>query len=185
MLFRPGFCCNCGEKIERANWKLWTSRRFCELCETDFTLQEYIPKIFAGLGFLITLVAIGSYFRSETNRLASGILKAQERPVDGSSPQRIANSNAASNLTATPEAPVSTKTLSLMGNQAPGATTPLPGLPRQIAKGKDGLDERYYYCGAATRKGTPCMRRVKGNVRCYQHSGQEAILPPDRLRAER
>ncbi len=182
MLFRPGFCCNCGEKIERANWKLWTSRRFCELCETDFALQEYIPKIFAGLGFLITLIGIGSYFRGESNRPASGIAKPQERTANVS-PLRIANTNASANSTATPEAPVSSN-LSLTGNQAPIAKT-VPGLTRQAANGRGNLDEHYYFCGAATKKGTPCMRRVKGNVRCYQHIGQPAILPPDRLRAER
>jgi hypothetical protein len=185
MLFRPGFCCNCGEKIERANWKLWTSRRFCELCETDFALQEYIPKAFAGLGFLITLIGIGSYFRGETNRPASGIAKLQERSVNVPPPQpRILNSNALTNSAPMPEAPVPAP-LSLTGNQVSGAKNPVAGPPRQAANGKGSPDERYYFCGAATKKGTACMRRVKGNVRCYQHVGQPAILPPDQLRAER
>ncbi|MEO6588559.1 MAG: hypothetical protein ABIP06_04450 [Pyrinomonadaceae bacterium] len=41
--------------------------------------------------------------------------------------------------------------------------------------------EKVYYCGAATKKGTPCSRKVKGGGRCWQHTGQEAILPPEKL----
>jgi hypothetical protein len=38
-----------------------------------------------------------------------------------------------------------------------------------------------YFCGAQTKKGTPCSRRVKGGGRCWQHAGQPAILPPEKL----
>src|SRR5690606_28069530 len=36
MFYKPKFCCQCGEKVERAEWRLWTSRRFCEFCGTEF-----------------------------------------------------------------------------------------------------------------------------------------------------
>jgi len=39
-----------------------------------------------------------------------------------------------------------------------------------------------YICGARTKKGTPCSRRVHGPVRCWQHKGQPAILPVEKLR---
>jgi hypothetical protein len=42
--------------------------------------------------------------------------------------------------------------------------------------------EEVYFCGAETKKGTPCSRRVKGNTRCYQHKGMPAMLPPDKLK---
>ena len=42
--------------------------------------------------------------------------------------------------------------------------------------------EELYYCGARTAKGTPCKHRVKGNVRCFQHVGMEAMLAPAQLR---
>lgn len=42
--------------------------------------------------------------------------------------------------------------------------------------------EEIYLCGARTKKGTPCSRRVHGAVRCWQHKGMSAMLPPDRLR---
>lgn len=39
-----------------------------------------------------------------------------------------------------------------------------------------------YICGARTKKGTPCSRRVHGPVRCWQHKGLPAMLPVDKLR---
>ncbi|MBK9315185.1 MAG: hypothetical protein IPM55_13220 [Acidobacteria bacterium] len=33
-------------------------------------------------------------------------------------------------------------------------------------------------CGARTKKGTPCRRRVSPGLRCYQHQGQPSILAP-------
>ena len=37
-------------------------------------------------------------------------------------------------------------------------------------------NEKIYFCGAMTKKGTPCSRKVKGGGRCWQHKGQEAML---------
>jgi hypothetical protein len=36
-------------------------------------------------------------------------------------------------------------------------------------------------CGARTKKGTPCSRRVRGEGRCWQHRGRPAMLPPQKL----
>ncbi|HEV8188769.1 MAG TPA: hypothetical protein VGP83_13530 [Pyrinomonadaceae bacterium] len=41
--------------------------------------------------------------------------------------------------------------------------------------------EQTYQCGARTKKGTPCSRRVHGPVRCWQHKGAKAILPLEKL----
>lgn len=38
-----------------------------------------------------------------------------------------------------------------------------------------------YLCGARTKKGKPCSRRVQGPVRCWQHKGSKAMLPDERL----
>jgi hypothetical protein len=38
-----------------------------------------------------------------------------------------------------------------------------------------------YLCGALTKKGTPCSRRVHGPVRCWQHKGARAMLPQEKL----
>ncbi|HET9711088.1 MAG TPA: hypothetical protein VFP64_04375 [Pyrinomonadaceae bacterium] len=41
--------------------------------------------------------------------------------------------------------------------------------------------EQTYTCGARTKKGTPCSRRVHGPVRCWQHKGAPAMLAQEKL----
>jgi len=44
------------------------------------------------------------------------------------------------------------------------------------------IDEAVYLCGARTKKGTPCRRRVHfAGERCYQHKGMAAIVPLEKL----
>ena len=43
------------------------------------------------------------------------------------------------------------------------------------------IEEKTYICGARTKKGTPCSRRVRGPVRCWQHKGAPAMLPLEKL----
>lgn len=42
-------------------------------------------------------------------------------------------------------------------------------------------EEEVYLCGARTKKGTPCSRRMHGPVRCWQHKGVPAMLPQEKL----
>jgi hypothetical protein len=43
-------------------------------------------------------------------------------------------------------------------------------------------EEDVYICGARTKKGTPCSRRVHGAIRCWQHKGLSAMLPLEKLK---
>ncbi len=43
-------------------------------------------------------------------------------------------------------------------------------------------DEVVSICGARTKKGTPCSRRVRGTGRCWQHKGMAAMLPDEKLK---
>jgi hypothetical protein len=38
-----------------------------------------------------------------------------------------------------------------------------------------------YICGARTKRGKPCSRRVHSPVRCWQHKGSKAMLSEERL----
>lgn len=42
-------------------------------------------------------------------------------------------------------------------------------------------EEAVYICGARTRKGTPCSRRVHQPARCWQHKGLPAMLSAEKL----
>ena len=44
------------------------------------------------------------------------------------------------------------------------------------------IEDDTYVCGARTKKGTPCSRRVHGPVRCWQHKGMPAMVPIEKLR---
>ena len=43
------------------------------------------------------------------------------------------------------------------------------------------MEEAVYICGARTKKGTPCSRRVHQPTRCWQHKGMKAMLPTEKL----
>jgi hypothetical protein len=47
--------------------------------------------------------------------------------------------------------------------------------------GPNTIEADVYICGARTKKGTPCSRRVHGPVRCWQHKGMPAMLPQEKL----
>lgn len=71
--------------------------------------------------------------------------------------------------------------------QRPAVTTsPVDGVKKasglEAAATPSTTDEQVYSCGARTKKGTPCSRRVHGPVRCWQHKGMPAMLPQDKLR---
>ncbi|HSS19668.1 MAG TPA: hypothetical protein VLL54_06315 [Pyrinomonadaceae bacterium] len=46
------------------------------------------------------------------------------------------------------------------------------------------IAEDVYICGARTKKGTPCSRRVHGPVRCWQHKGMPAMMAQEKLRVK-
>ena len=177
MFYQPNFCCECGEKIERSDWKLWTSRRFCPLCATDHQLRELAPKAAAGAGILITLFAAGSFLQGrgptspqpESRTFASSAASRQPETV---------------NKQATDAGPVQSQSRSpqpFAVNQNPNAALTTSGsVP--AAKPAAPTESPVYFCGAATKKGTPCSRRVKTKDRCWQHAGQPAMLPPEKLR---
>lgn len=179
MLFRPSFCANCGEKIERAEWGLWTSRRFCEVCETQFKGHDLIPRVIVGLGILAGLFGIGGFIKGGPATEAA--LSRQGSKVSGQQsippPTVAAAGGANNNLAANTAVPVRE------GNSANSIPRMLAGNRVTADSRQSSTDETMYFCGAATKKGTACSRRVRGNVRCYQHEGMPAMLPVEKLRA--
>jgi hypothetical protein len=130
--YRPNFCCECGEKIVRLRWRLWTSRKFCDTCFRSSGKDYWLQRAVATLILLLAGVLIGRGGRHERPPLII------ERPVQSSSQQAA-------------------------------ITPPTP------------LVEQVYTCGARTKKGKPCSRRVHGLVRCWQHKGLPAMLPTEKL----
>lgn len=174
MLFRPNFCANCGEKIERADWGLLVSRRFCAVCEAEFKGHDMIPRIVVGLGILTGIFGFGSYLNSGTASDAR-VLRQPAKLAGQSAPSaQIVSSNLTTERTQNVDPPAV--------NNIPPSSNSQSGAPitRQPAK-RPNADEPASYCGAETKKGTPCSRRVKGNTRCFQHTGMPAMAAVERL----
>lgn len=171
MLFRPNFCANCGEKVERADWGILTSRRFCLVCESEFKGQDLIPRAIVATGILSGIFGIGFYMQSGTRPAAALVAKP---PAKQTNQATAANPSASQPANVeTPRAVDVQSSMSMprtLGSQPTGQQVPKP------------VEEIGYHCGAETKKGTPCSRRVKGNIRCYQHKGMPAMLPPEKLK---
>ena len=177
MLFRPSFCSNCGEKIERPDWHWWTSGRFCEVCETDFKVQEYAPRILVGLAIIILGSSVGSYLFgvSDGDRRLTQINGGVEKAVKQPTKLAVVPSNPAANLPAAVED--AAKTAEIPRASAQNLVAKPPVMPKSV------VSDAVYFCGAQTKKGTACSRRVKGNARCFQHTGMPALLTSNELKA--
>jgi hypothetical protein len=151
-MYKPNFCAECGGKLLRLRWHIWTTRKFCDGCARRLRWERFVPLVLAG----VALIGSG-YLAGRTGRPAPPPLTIVRR--------------ADSPLTS-PEDPVPSKsqtgaTESGMGPKDNSQTSP--------------AEPEVYLCGARTKKGTPCSRRVHGPVRCWQHKGSPAMLPQEKL----
>lgn len=175
MPYKPKFCCQCGDKIERVDWRLWTSRRFCELCATDYGVYDKIPLILILTSVLFGLFGVGSYWRASEKTS-----NAPPNQFVGSAP----NANKTETIRANQPPQVSSNApvqplAQTQTNNFAGRETNVPAAQNLKTKPvQTPAQEVVYFCGAPTKKGTPCSRRVKGGGRCWQHEGQAAMQPP-------
>ena len=160
MLYRPKYCCNCSEKIERDDWRLWTSRRFCALCETEFKPYDLLPRAIVIVGLAFILFGFGSFFRSPDPGPGQQLSKSSLRSSQKLKPATL---------------------YSLPGGSAnthlPVETVRESQINEQPNKEKRTSDETVFYCGAITKKGSPCTRRVKKQGFCWQHAKTSQIAP--------
>lgn len=175
MPYKPKFCCQCGDKIERVDWKLWTSRRFCELCATDYGVYDKIPLILISTSVLFGLFGVGNYWRMSekiSNQPPNGFVGSapnvsKTETIRANQPPQVS-----SNAAVQPLAQTQTNNFAARESNVPAAQNLKPKPVQTPAQ------ESVYFCGAPTKKGTPCSRRVKGGGRCWQHEGQAAMVPP-------
>jgi len=136
-MYRPKFCAECGEKIIRLRWRIWTNRKFCDSCAPRFIREQSLR-----FGVLLGIVLlVGMTFG---------------RAMRPSPPPLIIHRAQSATLT--------------------------PGQETSNTSSTPTLVEEVYTCGARTKKGTPCSRRVHGPVRCWQHKGMAAMMPQEKLR---
>ena len=134
-LHRPNFCAECGARILRLRWRLWTSRRFCDTCLPKFRKQRLSAIVLGGAVLLVGII-IGRSLRP-------------------------------------PPPPLTIVRKEVVGNATTGSGGTIVQLP---------TIEEIYTCGARTKKGKPCSRRVHGPVRCWQHKGMPAMVNQEKLK---
>jgi hypothetical protein len=156
-MYRPNFCADCGERVVRARWRLWTSRRFCADCDRRFRRRRLLARL-----TLVLLLSGGGF-----------LLGLSARP----SPPPLVVERGALSLAPVPPA---AKTLKEEGAGAK-KVEPRYGPDGTAGERPTEPGEVVSVCGARTKKGTPCSRRVRGTGRCWQHLGRPAVLPPSKL----
>jgi hypothetical protein len=57
--YRPNFCCECGHKIVRLRWFVWTSRRFCDKCSRAFARSHWLRPSLSLVALLLFGVLVG------------------------------------------------------------------------------------------------------------------------------
>lgn len=175
MFYKPKFCCSCGERIERIDWKLSTSRRFCEFCEIEHKPYDLIPRFVVGFALLVGVLGFGSYLQK-----ANPELNASVKPLESSSNARrtlISDSRQPGVTNPEKRAPDKADVHDRVVLPATTDGSLMAGSEKeQLKKRPTTSDDLAFYCGALTKKGKPCSRRVKSKERCWQHSGRQSIV---------
>lgn len=182
MPYKPKHCCQCGEKIDRIDWKFWTSRRFCELCETDYFVHDWLLRSAFGIALLLGLFGIGNFFLKSEKTLdyspkqfLSGVSSNNSEIINQKEATQLSPDKVVKSLVETGNSALQTKSPEMLTK---------PDLTKnQVEISHNEVAEVVYFCGAQTKKGTLCSRRVKGGGRCWQHLGQPAMLPQTKLMA--
>jgi hypothetical protein len=151
-MYKPNFCAECGSKLLRLRWHFWTSRKFCDKCARRFRKVRFAPPLFAMIGLLGAGYVAGLGRRQDPPPLI--IERKSDSPLTDTSAANSPLFHASSESKTNSNNPTNS--------------------PASVA-------EVVYLCGARTKKGTPCSRRVHGPVRCWQHKGVPAMLPQEKL----
>ncbi len=154
-MYQPNFCAECGQRIERARWHWWTSRKFCSACARRLRRQRWTLPV-AGCAAL----AVAGFTAGRAGRPAAPPLTLERAALVPAPRNETANG----------------------ANRSPvNHAAPRDEANDMVAERPIEPNEVVSMCGARTKKGTPCQRRVRGTGRCFQHLGKPAMLPASKL----
>jgi hypothetical protein len=168
-LYRPNFCADCGERVVRARWRAWSSRRFCPACERRH--GRAWPRPLAAL----CLFTCAGFAAGRLMRPAPPPLVIER----GSLPTPALLARPAGAHTQTTGDPGGDAARDRPAAAQSADSRAAGGGP--LAEPPTDPSETVSVCGARTKKGTPCSRRVRGTGRCWQHRGRPAMLPAAKL----
>lgn len=161
-MYKPNFCAECGARIERTRWRIWTSRRFCSACDKRFRKARLALPLVAS----VTLFGVGFVAGRSGRPTPPPLIIERDQPTIPSVLPQIT-----SRPTEMREGKAGTPPSPEPHDSPSGTANERPTDPNEIVS----------ICGARTKKGTPCSRRVRGTGRCWQHKGMPAMLPPSKL----
>lgn len=161
-MYRPNFCADCGERVVRERWRAWSSGRFCASCERRHGRGAWVR-------FLVVLC-----FAACAGFVVGRLLRPAAPPLV----IERGNLPAPALLAKRPDASAPKTDAAHMPGPAAAAAARDPGA---TAEPLTDPGEIVSVCGARTKKGTPCSRRVRGVGRCWQHRGRPAMLPASKL----
>jgi hypothetical protein len=158
------YCAECGARLKTKGWRAWLNGNFCKDCAHRLGRTGRARPLAVIAIIIIAAFALGRYLRPGAppliiERTANSPLS--DLPVNLNDTAKPARGNAKSQNE---------------GTQASDDPSTRP------TANPESADDVVYLCGARTKKGTPCQRRVHfAGERCYQHKGKPAILPPEKL----
>lgn len=179
MFYQGKYCCECGTRIERVEQNIFTSRKFCELCETDYKFEKLLKVAAIGILFVFGIVGISNVmFRPDENLVVTDNSKVEtitENTGHSLKGHKLADKDADREKGLdSGQNEVSADKSAARQNLVPERNSTINKSVKVVQKSSAGA---VYYCGAETKKGTPCSRKMKGGGRCWQHEGREAMLP--------
>ena len=155
------FCEKCGARLTRTGWRALVRGRLCDDCapgarRINVALPFGVVVVIASAAF-----SVGRYFRPPPPPLII---------------QRAANS---------PLSDLPLNANDSVGRIKQNRKSGTSEIAAATSLQTGSTSELLYICGARTKKGTPCKRRVHfAGERCYQHKGMPAIVPLDKLAAK-
>jgi hypothetical protein len=188
MFYKPKYCSECASELNKCDESYWLVSRFCEVCKPHFKAIEIFTK-FGGIAFgaIATIFGVGVWLQKPVvqplNLAKTEIASVAPAPKPL---QKIENNQPKSNVqpkVVEVNQPVAVSSKQSVTPQTqPAFDKKTPQTAAEVSQ--SAAIETVYMCGAKTKKGTPCSRKVKGNVRCWQHTGQEAMMSAKELRIQ-
>jgi hypothetical protein len=183
-LYKPNFCAECGERVLRERWRAWTSRRLCPACEKRFR-RGWLAPLAVACALVCAGFACGRLMRPAPPPLTieRGTLPLPALLVAKGNSARSggASSGSTSSEGAVEGAADNSVGGAINNGVAGGHDAARRDLGAGALEAPTDPDEIISICGARTKKGRPCQRRVRGTGRCWQHRGMRAMLPPEKL----
>ncbi len=163
IMYRPRYCCECGQRIERERWRSWHSRGFCDRCAPKIRFDWFGRNL-----ALVTLgVVIGFAFGSW-----DAARQVKPAPLLSIEPATVAQTDSGHTVTQPQDKESSPIPQNPTDHQAPSQDSISDQSSTETANRAKPESIPAHVCGAVTKSGKPCRRRVKGGGRCWQHRGK-------------